>query len=114
MSDNTMSNVQIVSNIDTTLDDASVSGKGQFVVHFRIQQRGGRKSITTISGLPDKYDFDLILKYFKKTFNCNGSLEKNKEGGLDFKLSGDQRKAASDFFLKEGILTKENIKIHGF
>ncbi|ELP86364.1 translation factor sui1, putative [Entamoeba invadens IP1] len=103
----------LITNTDQLVEDSTISGKGAFVVHFRIQQRGKRKCLTTISGLPERYDMELILKHFKHTFSCNGSLEK-KETGTEMKLTGDQRKAASNFFITEGILTQENIKIHGF
>ncbi|KAL7711855.1 Translation initiation factor [Entamoeba marina] len=106
------SKAEIIANNDVLVED-TVSGSGGFIVHFRIQQRG-RRCMTTIAGIPEKYDFNLILKHFKKTLNCNGSIKKSKEGELYFKLSGDQRKATSDFFLTEGILAPENIKIHGF
>ncbi|BFU25150.1 translation initiation factor, putative [Entamoeba histolytica HM-1:IMSS-B] len=105
---------ELITNNDQLVEESTISGKGSFIVHFRIQQRNGRKCVTTITGIPERYDADLILKHFKRTFNCNGSLQKSKDGEVEFKLSGDQRKAASNFFLAEGILLPENIKIHGF
>mgnify|MGYP001794878243 CR=1 FL=1 len=39
---------------------------GKDYVHIRVQQRNGRKSLTTVQGLPDKFSKDKILKAFKK------------------------------------------------
>ena len=107
-----MAETQIVSNADNFLDDIGTSKT--FIVHFRIQQRGNKKSMTTITGIPERYDHELILKHFKKTFSCNGTIFKNEEGRTVFKLSGDHRKACEKFFLEQGILLPENIKMHGF
>ena len=34
-------------------------------IHIRIQQRNGRKTITTLQGLPAEYDRKKLLKAFK-------------------------------------------------
>jgi hypothetical protein len=41
-------------------------------VHIRIQQRNGRKSVTTCSGLPADLDYKKIVKVLKKSFSTNG------------------------------------------
>ena len=109
-----MDNIEtVISNVNELVDDTTVSGKS-IVVHFRLQQRNGRKCVTLITGIPDRYDHDKILKHFKKSFSCNGTIQQSKEGGIEYKLSGDQRKSASQFFLNEGIILEEHIKMHGF
>lgn len=35
-------------------------------IHIRIQQRNGRKTLTTIQGISDEYDLKKILRQFKK------------------------------------------------
>ena len=37
-------------------------------VHVRVQQRNGRKCITTVAGLADDLDIKRICKAFKKNF----------------------------------------------
>lgn len=43
-------------------------------VHVRIQQRSGKKCITTIEGLATDLDVKKICKAFKRNFNCNGAI----------------------------------------
>ena len=83
-------------------------------VDIRIQQRSGRKAITTVSGLPTNLNFTAVLRELKKRFSCNGSIEKTEDMGTIIKLQGDQRRALQDFLVKEGIVSKDKIKIHGF
>jgi translation initiation factor SUI1 len=59
-------------------DDLIESGNMN-VVHIRVQHRAGRKHITTIAGIDNEFDFEKLLKYWKKTLNCNGSLVEEKE-----------------------------------
>lgn len=44
---------------------------------IRIQQRNGRKSLTTVQGLPKSFDLKKTLKIVKKEFSCNGSIEED-------------------------------------
>lgn len=37
-------------------------------IHIRIQQRNGRKTITTLQGVPTEYDPKKLLKAFKSEF----------------------------------------------
>ncbi|KAJ1998920.1 Eukaryotic translation initiation factor eIF-1 [Coemansia thaxteri] len=95
-----------------TNEDAGIQGG---VVHIRIQQRNGRKTLTTIQGLSDALDLKKILKYLKKELACNGTIVDDEEYGMIVQLSGDQRAFVSEFLLEqEIILKKSNIKIHGF
>ncbi|KAH7434626.1 hypothetical protein KP509_06G026700 [Ceratopteris richardii] len=83
-------------------------------VHVRIQQRNGRKSLTTVQGLKKEYNYNRILKDFKKEFCCNGSLVEDPELGQVIQLQGDQRKNVSQFLVQAGVVKKDHIKIHGF
>ncbi|KAI8065296.1 translation initiation factor SUI1 [Gongronella butleri] len=90
------------------------SPKAQNLIHLRIQQRNGRKTLTTLQGLPKEYDAKKILKVFKKEFACNGTVVENEELGEVLQLSGDQRLKIAEFLVKEEIAKKANIKVHGF
>jgi len=83
-------------------------------VHLRVQQRNGRKCITTVQGLSDTLDLKKLLKQFKKTFNCNGSLQPDRDtDGTVVQMSGDQRRGVHDFLVKEGITSEDDIVLHG-
>jgi len=83
-------------------------------VHVRVQQRNGRKSLTTIQGLKKGFDYKKILKAFKKEFCCNGNVVEDEELGQVIQLQGDQRKNVSTFLIENKIAKKDKIKIHGF
>ncbi|KAJ2459060.1 Eukaryotic translation initiation factor eIF-1 [Coemansia sp. RSA 2424] len=84
------------------------------VVHIRVQQRNGRKTITTIQGLAEELDLKKIVKYMKKTYACNGTVVEDEEHGQIIQLQGDQRTVASTFLIEQKISKKQNVKIHGF
>jgi translation initiation factor SUI1 len=50
-------------------------------IHIRIQQRNGRKTLTTVSGIPNKFDLKKILKVIKKEFACNGTVVNDEKVG---------------------------------
>ncbi|KAJ3342044.1 Eukaryotic translation initiation factor eIF-1 [Gonapodya sp. JEL0774] len=81
---------------------------------IRIQQRNGRKTLTTVAGLPAELDQKKLLKAFKKDFACNGSIIDDEEHGEVIQLQGDQRVKVSTFLLTEGIATKDQVQVHGF
>lgn len=84
-------------------------------VHVRIQQRNGRKSITTVAGLAEDLDLKRICKAFKKNFSCNGAVQNDeKEGGEVIQLSGDQRTNVMEFLVDQEICLKDEIVLHGF
>ncbi|KAK5998923.1 Eukaryotic translation initiation factor eIF-1 [Cladobotryum mycophilum] len=98
-------------------DDPGTVKKVQQHIHIRIQQRNGRKSLTTIAGIPKKFDPKKILKEVKKKFACNGSIVDDVEAGQVIQLQGDQRKDIHDFLTdqKEGLgLARDTITVHGF
>ena len=83
-------------------------------VHVRVQQRNGRKCITTIQGLADDLDIKRICKAFKKNFQCNGAVTKDSEMGEIIQLSGDQRTNVNSFLVDQEICLKSQVVIHGF
>eukprot|EP01018_Ginkgo_biloba_P033928 Gb_09385 [translate_table: standard] len=95
--------------------NAEDSGAGsKEYVHVRIQQRNGRKSLTTVQGLKKEFSYNKILKDLKKEFCCNGTVVQDPELGQVIQLQGDQRKNVSNFLVQAGIVKKDHIKIHGF
>ncbi|CAI0550583.1 unnamed protein product [Linum tenue] len=74
---------QIPSAYDPFADaNAEDSGAGtKEYVHVRIQQRNGRKSLTTVQGLKKEFSYNKILKDLKKEFCCNGTVVQDPELG---------------------------------
>lgn len=71
--------------------NAEDSGAGtKEYVHIRIQQRNGRKSLTTVQGLKKEFSYNKILKDLKKEFCCNGTVVQDPELGQvnDIKIYG--------------------------
>ncbi|ORX33854.1 translation initiation factor SUI1-domain-containing protein [Kockovaella imperatae] len=112
--------------------EASV-GKGGDKIHIRLQQRNGRKTVTTVQGVPEKYDPKKLLKAMKKEFACNGHVASsadssdedspgpNKTGqefGRILQFSGDQRTKVKEFLVDCGLVTEKEAKdlivIHGY
>jgi translation initiation factor SUI1 len=62
--------------------NAEDSGAGtKEYVHVRVQQRNGRKSLTTVQGLKKEFSYSKILKDLKKEFCCNGTVVEDPELG---------------------------------
>ncbi|GJC99581.1 translation initiation factor SUI1 [Colletotrichum higginsianum] len=114
-------------------DANNAQKKGQDYIHIRIQQRNGRKTLTTIQGLPKRFDQKKILKVIKKKFACNGTIVEDTDLGEVIQLqdeddwdeakytdvggTGDQRKAIHDFLIdkQEGLeMDSKLVKVHGF
>uniref|UniRef100_A0A6N2MTF7 SUI1 domain-containing protein n=1 Tax=Salix viminalis TaxID=40686 RepID=A0A6N2MTF7_SALVM len=75
-------------------------------------QRNGKKSLTTVQGLPKELSYERILKTLKKDFCCNGNVVQDKELGKVIQLQGDQRKNVQNFLVNQNLLKKDQIKIH--
>lgn len=83
------------------------------VIHIRVQQRNGRKCITTVQGLDKKLDLKKILKVLQKKQNCNGTVVDNAEHGQVIQLQGDQRDAVKTFLVDNEIVDAKKVKKHG-
>ena len=64
---------------DANADNSSTGSKDY--VHIRVQQRNGRKSLTTVQGLKKEFSYNKILKDLKKEFCCNGTVVQDPELG---------------------------------
>lgn len=85
--------------------------------HIRIQQRNGKKSITTLQGLEDDLDIKRICKYMRKSFNCNGNVKKDEFDEEIIQLQGDQRENIKQWLLEQQIVEQTDatrIVVHGF
>ena len=60
-------------------DESAELTKKEDLVHIRVQQRNGRKCITTVQGLNQDLDLKKILKALKKQECCNGSTRLGRE-----------------------------------
>ena len=81
--------------VDPEAPSIKSSTKANSYVHIRIQQRNGRKSLTTVQGLASDLDLRKILKALKKTYNTNGTILTDDELGEIVQLQGDQRRNVS-------------------
>ena len=87
------------------------------MANSRNAERNGRKTLTTVQGLPKKFDQKKILKVIKKKFACNGTIVNDSEMGEVIQLQGDQRKDVQEFLIdkKEGLeLDAKTIKVSTF
>jgi translation initiation factor 1 len=81
--------------------------------------------LTTVQGLPDKYDPKKLLKAMKKEFACNGHVVASAEDsdeespapqakGADFgrvlQFQGDQRTKVKDWLVAAGLVSEKEAK----
>ncbi|CAN8100580.1 unnamed protein product [Discula destructiva] len=101
-------------------DENISSNKVPSKIHVRVQQRNGRKSITTVTGLPKKFSRKKILKQIKKDFACNGNIVEDN-GEQVIQLQGDQRKPLITFLTRKDTAKEPGLELdpsliqeHGF
>ncbi|XP_042522353.1 eukaryotic translation initiation factor 1-like [Dipodomys spectabilis] len=94
-------------------DDLLPAGTEDYI-HIRIQQRNGRKILTTVQGITDDYDKKKLVKAFKKKFACNGTVIEHPEYGEVIQLPGDQLKNICQFLVETGLAKDDELKVHGF
>lgn len=91
-------------------------------VHIRVQQRNGRKSITTVenlatcndeavSGMTDIKYLENVAKFFRKKFKCSAAVKKEDKV---IQLSGDNRQDIKKFLIENNTVSEDGIKVHGF
>jgi len=83
-------------------------------IHIRIQQRNGRKTLTTVQGIDENHNMKLLIRKCKKLFACNGTIIEDPGMGTVIQLQGDQRQGIQKLLIQCNIATAETIKIHGF
>jgi len=95
------------------LHEGSGGSKSSYI-HIRIQQRNGRKTLTTVQGIPSEYDLKKIVRACKKEFACNGTVVNDPQYGEVIQFQGDQRQHIAGFLKHIGISSEDQIKVHGF
>lgn len=65
-------------------------------IHIRVQQRNGRKLLTTVQGISDAYDKKKLVRYFKKVrfllllvnrFGSSKSVGTQRSFRIEYRLS---------------------------
>lgn len=74
-----------------------------------IQQRSGRKTLTTIQGISPDYDLKKIVRACKKEFACNGCVVEHAEYGEVMQLQGDQRNNVAKFLTVVGLAREDQV-----
>lgn len=101
-------------NMLASLQDDDLFTDEKNIVHIRVQQRNGRKCITTVFGLANDLDLHKIAKYLKKIYNTNGNVIMDPQHGSDvIQLQGDQRANVYRSLIDWKIVNKEDIRVHG-
>ncbi|XP_015275307.1 PREDICTED: eukaryotic translation initiation factor 1-like [Gekko japonicus] len=111
-----MSAIQNLHSFDTFADatkgDNLLPAGTEDYIHIRIiQQRNGRKTLTTVQGIADDYDRKKLVKAFKKKFACNGPVIEHPEYGEVIQLQEDQGKNIC--LIETGPAKDDQLKVHG-
>ncbi|XP_017654730.1 eukaryotic translation initiation factor 1-like [Nannospalax galili] len=80
-------------------DDLLPAGTEDYI-HIRIQQRNGRKTLTTVQGITDDYNKKKLVKVLKEKFACSGTVIEHPECGEVIQLQGDKCKAICQFLIE--------------
>nr|XP_045009430.1 eukaryotic translation initiation factor 1-like [Jaculus jaculus] len=83
-------------------------------IHLKIQQRDGRKTLSTVQGIANDYDKKKLVKAFKKKFACNNIVIEHPEYGEVTQLQGDQHKNTCQSLIEIGLAKDHQLKVHGF
>lgn len=95
------------------VQDGGKSAPGMSDVVIRIQQRAGKKNITTIQGLYQELDFPRLAKEFRKRWGCSAIVVEEEKSGSIIQLQGDQRNHLKEFLLEEQLVWPEQLRIMG-
>lgn len=77
---------------------------------MRVQQRNGKKYLTTIEGLDPKVDHQKVVKALRKILSCNGTIIKGKNV---IQLQGKHGEKVKAFLVEEKICEKSGVIVHG-
>ena len=87
-----------------------------FGCKIMISVHRGKKTITKIEGIPDKFNLVKILKKLKSkdVLSCGGHIAKDKETGKDFiVVQGSYSSEIAAFLTQEGIAEERFIVFRG-
>jgi translation initiation factor 1 len=100
---------------DDPLDKADQFEQFDFKIHLRVTMRNGRKSTTSVEGIPVKFGLEGLMKEFKKKFACNGHLPPTESATVTvIQLSGDKRAEVKKYLIEKKIANESQIIVHGF
>ncbi|KAF7919038.1 uncharacterized protein EAE97_011754 [Botrytis byssoidea] len=89
----------------------------QTQVRAKIGKDGKRKPhwVTTIQGLPEKFEKKKIVQHFKKALACAGNIVADETWGEVIQLQGDYRDVVFKFLTgKPGLeLSESVVMVHG-
>uniref|UniRef100_A0A665XFC5 Eukaryotic translation initiation factor 1 n=1 Tax=Echeneis naucrates TaxID=173247 RepID=A0A665XFC5_ECHNA len=95
---------------DATKGDDRLPAGTEDYIHIRIQQRNGRKTLTTVQGISADYDKKKLIG-LTYTLVC---MLTHPEYGEVIQLQGDQRKNICQFLIEIDLAKEEQLKVHGF
>ncbi|XP_070275166.1 eukaryotic translation initiation factor 1-like [Myotis yumanensis] len=95
-------------------DDLLPAATEDCYIHISIQQRNGRKTLTTVQGIAGDYDKMKLVKAFKMKFACNGTVIEHSEYGEIIQLQGDQSKNTCQFLVETRLTKDDHLKVHAF
>ncbi|KPI86027.1 putative Translation factor SUI1 [Leptomonas seymouri] len=81
-------------------------------VHIRVQQRKGKKFVTTVQGLNQRLNFRRINREFQRRWGCNGTVITTVDAGTVIQLQGNWSENIKQFILDEHMTTENNLEIH--
>ncbi|KAH8606389.1 putative Translation initiation factor SUI1 [Trypanosoma vivax] len=81
-------------------------------VHIRVQQRKGKKFVTSVQGLNQDLNFRRINREFQRRWGCNGTVISTSDAGKVIQLQGDWSHHIRKFLLDEHMATEQNLEIH--
>ncbi|KAJ1079046.1 hypothetical protein K5549_013349 [Capra hircus] len=88
---------------DVSKGDDLLPADPEDYIHIIIQQRNGRKTLTTKP-----------VKALKKKFACIGTVIEHPEYGEVIQIQRDQRKNICQFLVEIGLAKDHQLKVHGF
>lgn len=111
-----LNGIQNLKKDDLVADEefSAATADTEHLVHVRLQQRSGRKTLTTIQGLREDFDKAKIARYWKKQFNTNGTVVEDDQHGSIIQLQGDQRELVAKSLVRDGFAKEKSVKVHGF
>ncbi|XP_047411706.1 eukaryotic translation initiation factor 1-like [Sciurus carolinensis] len=98
---------------DASKGDELLPADSEDYIHIRIQQRNGRKTITTVQEIPDDYDKKKLVTPFKKKFACSGTATEHPDCGEVLQLQGDWCKNICQFLVEAGLVKDSQWEVHG-
>ncbi|KEG05759.1 translation factor SUI1 [Trypanosoma grayi] len=81
-------------------------------VHIRVQQRKGKKFVTSVQGLNPALNFRRINREFQRRWGCNGTVITTPDAGTVIQLQGNWSEDIKKFLLHENMATEQNLEIH--